>query len=115
MRRWQRDKFGREMYQRVRQEVHRNAAILHGMGFVQSERKPWLFRFQLPEGCGVAFANFGSTEEVPLWDDPSALIHWKLHKRSDEETAALVKQLLQRCRSAGAAVRVSFYHQHLDD
>ena len=67
MRRWQRDKFGREMYQRVRQEVHRNAAILQGMGFVQSVGKPWLFRFQLPEGCGVVFANFGSTEEVPLW------------------------------------------------
>ena len=115
MRPWQRDKFGREMYQRVRQEVHRNAAILHEMGFVQSKGKPWLFRFQLPEGCGVVFANFGSTEEVPLWDDPSALIHWNLHKRSDEETEALVKQLLRRCRSAGAALRVSFYNQHLDD
>lgn len=114
MRPWQRDKFGREMYQRVRQEVHRNAVILHAMGFVQSNAKPWLFRYQLPEGCGVVFANFGSTEEVPLWDDPSALIHWNLHKRSDEEKEALVKQLLQRCRSAGADVRVSFYDQHLD-
>ena len=75
---WQRDKFGREMYPRVRQEVHRNAAILHRMGFVQSGAKPWLFRFQLPNGCGVVFANFGSTEEVPLWADPSALIHWQL-------------------------------------
>lgn len=115
MRRWQRDKFGREMYQRVRQEVHRSAAILHGMGFVQSKGKPWLFRYQLPEGSGVVFANFGSTEEVPLWDDPSALIHWNLHERSDEEKEALVKQLLRRCRSSGADVRVSFYDQHLDD
>ena len=116
MRRWQRDKFGREMYQRVRQEVHRNAAILHGMGFVQSKGKPWLFRFQLPEGCGVIFANFGSTEEVPLWDDPSALIHWR--SPQDVQTRrqeALVKQLFQRCRSAGADVRVSFYNQHLDE
>ena len=64
--------------------------------------------------CGVVFANFGSTEEVPLWEDPSALIHWQLHRRSDEEEAALVKQLLQSCRSAGAKVRVSFYDQHLD-
>ena len=84
------------------------------MGFVQTAGKPWLFRFQLPQDCGVVFANFGSTEEVALWEDPSALIHWQLRKRSDEEEAALVKQLLQRCRSAGAKVRVSFYHQHLD-
>ncbi len=110
---WQRDKFGRTMYPRVRREVHWNAAILRRMGFVQSGSKPWLLRFQLPEGCGVVFANFGSTEEVPLWEDPSALIHWQLHKRSCEEEQALVKQLLRMCRSAGAKVRVSFYHQHL--
>lgn len=62
----------------------------------------------------MVFADFGSTEEVPLWDDPSALIHWNLHKRSDEEQEALVKQLLGRCRSAGAAVRVSSYNQSFD-
>lgn len=111
---WKRDKFGREMYPRVRREVHRNAAILRRMGFVQAGGKPWLFTFQLPERCGVVFANFGSTEEVPLWEDPSALIHWQLHKRSDDEEEALVKQLLHRCRSAGAKVRVSFYDQHFD-
>ena len=111
---WQNDKFGREMYPRVRREVHRNAAVLRSMGFVQSGGKPWLFRLQLPDSCGVVFANFGSTEEVPLWEDPSALIHWKLHKRSDEEEEALVKQLLRMCRSAGAKVRVSFYDQHFD-
>lgn len=111
---WKCDKFGREMYSQVRREVHRSANILRRMGFVQTAGKPWLFRFQLPQGCGVVFANFGSTEEVALWEDPSALIHWQLRKRSDEEEAALVEQLLQRCRSAGAKVRVSFYHQHLD-
>ena len=45
---------------------------------------------------------------------PSALIHWKLHKRSHEEEEALVKQLLRVCRSADAGVRVSFYDQHFD-
>lgn len=114
IRSWKCDKFGREMYSQVRREVHLSAAILRRMGFVQSAGKPWLFRFQLPEGCGVVFANFGSTEEIPLWEDASALIHWQLRKRSDDEEAALVKQLLQRCRSAGAKVRVSFYDQHLD-
>ena len=111
---WRSDKFGREMYPRVRREVHRNAAILRRMGFVQSGGKPWLFRFRLPDGCGVVFANFGSTEEVPLWEDPSALIHWKLNERSHEEEQALVKQLLRMCRSTGAKVRVSFYDQHFD-
>ena len=117
IRHWKRDKFGREMYPRVRREVHHNAAILRRMGFFQSAGNPWLFRFQLPDGRGVVFANFGSTEEVPLWADPSALIHWQLpqlNERSDEEKEALVKQLLAMCRSVGAKVRVSFYDQHFD-
>ena len=114
VRRWQYDKFGREIYPRVWRRVHRNAAILQRSGFVQSNGKPWLFRLQLPKGCGVVFANFGSTDEVAIWEDPSALIHWQLKERSDAEEHAPVQQLLQTCRAAGAEVRVSFYNERFD-
>ena len=114
VRRWQYDKFGREIYPRVWRRVHRNAAILQRLGFVQTSAKPWLFRLQLPKGCDVVFANFGSTEEVAVWEDPSALIHWQLKERSGAEEHALIQQLLQTCRAAGAEVRVSFYNREFD-
>ena len=115
VRRWQYDKFDREMYPRVWRRVQRNAAILQRLGFVQTNEKPWLFRLQLPKGCGVVYANFGSTQEIALWEDPSALIHWQLKERSAAEEHALVQQLLQTCRAAGAEVRVSFYNQQFDE
>ena len=114
LRRWQYDKFGREMYPRVWRRVLQNAAILQRLGFIQSNEKPWLFRLRLPKGCGMIFANFGSSEEVPIWEDPSALIHWRLKERSEARVHALVQQALQTCRAAGAEVRVSFYNQRFD-
>ena len=114
LRPWQRDKFGREMYPSARQAVHQNAHRLRRLGFVQSERKPWLLMFRLPERHGIVFANFGSTEEVPIWEDPSALIHWQLPRCSDTEEDALVRLVLRRCREAGVEVRVSFYDRGFD-
>lgn len=111
---WRHDKFGREMYPRVLRRVRRNAAILQRLGFVQSAAKPWLFSFRLPKGGGVIYANFGSTEEVPIWEDPSALIHWQLKRRSAAEEDALVPLFLQMLRAAGAEVRVSFYDRQFD-
>ena len=89
-------------------------AILQRLGFVQAEEKPWLFSVRLPEGGGVIYANFGSTEEVPIWENPSALIHWQLKRRSAAEEDALVPLLLQMLRAAGVEVRVSFYNQQFD-
>ena len=111
---WRHDKFGREMYPRVWRKVRHSAAILQRLGFLQSDTKPWLFSIRLPEGRGVVFANFGSTEEVPLWEDASALVHWRLAGSSEDEERELVRQLLDACRTAGAEVRVSFYNQHFD-
>ena len=114
LRLWQRDKFGRELYPRAQRAVHQNARRLRRLGFAQTEHKPWLLMFQLPERHGVVFANFGSTEEVPTWEDPSALIHWKLHRCSDAQKEALVQLVLLKCREAGAEVRVSFYNQRFE-
>jgi hypothetical protein len=111
---WRHDKFGNEMYPRARRAVHQYARRLRQLGFVQSEQKPWLLMFQLPERHGLVFANFGSTEEVPIWEDPSALIHWRLHRCSDAQKEALVRLVLGKCREVGAEVRVSFYDQHLE-
>ena len=111
---WQHDKFGREMYPRVRRRVLRSAAILQRLGFVQCNEKLWRFRLRLPEGRGVIFADFGSTEEIPIWEDSSAFIWWRLTERSEARVHALVQQTLRTCREAGAEVRVSFYNQHFD-
>lgn len=114
IRRWSHDKFGRPMYPQIRGAVQQNAVILRHMGFVQSKTKPWLFMLRLPDGAGVVYANFGSTNEVAIWEDTSALIHWQLEGRSVAEKEALVRRLLRRCRWMGAEVRVSFYDQHFD-
>ena len=82
------------------------------LGFVQAKQKPWLFLFRLPGG--VFFANFGSTEEVAIWEDPAAFIHWKLDRHSEDMESALVEGVLARCQRAGAHVRVSFYNRMFD-
>ncbi len=110
---WTHNKFQRPMFSRIRQRVYANAIILTELGFTQATNKPWLLLFRLPGG-GAVFANFGATEGVPIWDDPAALIHWKLDRYSKEMQSAIVKGVLARCRAAGADVRVSFYDQMFD-
>lgn len=114
VRSWRKDKFGREMHRPVQQAVFKNAAVLRRLGFTQSAKKPWLFVLPLPENRGVFYANFGSTPEVPIWEDTSALIHWQIKERSETKKAELIQRLLSTCRAAGADVRVSFYHMRYD-
>ena len=110
---WTHDQFDRPMFQLIRQKVYTNATILTELGFVQAGNKPWLFLFRLPDS-GVIFANFGSTGEVPIWEDTAAFIHWKLDRYSEEMESVLVESVLTRCRAAGADVRVSFYNLGFD-
>ena len=63
---------------------------------------------------GAVFANFGSTEEVAIWEATSALIHWKIDGHSEEIESKLARGVLARCRAAGAEVRVSFYNLMFD-
>ena len=83
------------------------------LGFIQTKNKPWLFRLRLTD-VGVIFANFGSTEEVPIWEDTAALIHWNLENQPAEMESAIVRRVLDKCRTEGAEVRVSFYNGHFD-
>ncbi len=133
---WTEDKFGRAMYPHVRKAVFANATILSSLGFVQARQKPYLFLYKLPKGA--VFANFGSTEEVPIWEDTSALIHissnsvppecgecdacehghteccWPCFEQASIKDP-LIQGVLDRCRAAGAKVRVSFYERNYDD
>ena len=109
---WTHDKFGRPMFSDIRRRVFVNAIILTELGFVQAKTSPWVFVFRL--SGGVVFANFGSTDEVAIWEDTSALIHWKLDGLSEETESELAMGVLARCRMAGAEVRVSFYNLMLD-
>ena len=110
---WTHDKFNRPMFPQIRQQVYANAIILTELGFVQSREKLWLFHFSLPHK-GVIFANVGSTEEVAIWKDTAALIHWNLNEYSHGIESVIVERVLAKCRAAGAAVRVSFYGQAFD-
>ena len=110
---WTHDKFGRPMFPDIRRRVFVNAMILTELGFVQAQKSPWVFVFRI--SGGVVFANFGSTEEVAIWEDTSALIHWKLDGLSEDMESELARGVLARCRAAGAGVRVSFYNLMFDD
>ena len=110
---WTHDKFARPMYDATRRRVYANAIVLTELGFTQTQKKPWLFRLGIT-GAGTVFANFGSTEEVPIWEDSAAMVHWKLEKLSDELESVLIPVLLDKCRKEGAEVRVSFYDGHYD-
>ncbi len=106
---WKKDKFDKPMYFNVRKQVFTNALALTELGFIQTRTKAYLFRFELPNK-GSVFANFGSTEEVPIWKNPAALIHWNLNQYDDDMEMEIVKEVIQRCRKAGIEVRVSFWN-----
>ena len=95
-------------------QIQKSPFILLAMGFTQQTNKPWLFRYRLPHGSGNVYADFGSTEEVAVWEDPAALVYCYLKEESDVRHDALLPLVLERCDAAGADVRVSFYNQHLD-
>ena len=118
IRTWERDKFGHPLAPGVIERIHENAVVLRRLGFVQQTRKPWLFLYQIPRGGGRLYADFGSTEEEPIWADREAraLVYCYLNGDADERRHdALIPLVLKRCRRAGASVRVSFYNRHLDD
>ena len=135
-RHWTEDKYGRPIYPHVRRKVFANAEMLTSIGFTQANRKAHLFLYTLPKGA--VFADFGSTEEVPIWEDTSALIylskdalptgcgtcddcnygHTECCRPCSEQESVkrhLIQGVLDRCGVAGAEVRVSFYDRHLED
>ena len=110
---WHHDRFGRALYFGVREHLHAAALILTELGFRQTRGKPWLFWFRITPDC-IVFANFGSTEVIPIWEDPSAHIHWQFAEMDGDSEAALVRGVFTRLRAANVPVRADFYRSGYD-
>ena len=118
---WHRDKFQRPMYKPVKDRVHASAQRLTNKGWEQrNSKKPWLFRYDLP--FTVAYADFGGTDEVPIYEDPAALVYVfeSRHKPQGfqvlpEDFLALMRmeireEVMRALESFGVPARESFFH-----
>ena len=110
---WHRDRFGRSLYLGVREHLHAAALILTELGFRQTRDKPWLFWFRIAPDC-IVFANFGSTEVIPIWEDPAAHVHWQFTGDDHDAEAALIAGVFTRLRAAHVPVRANFYRGGYD-
>ena len=110
---WHADRYGRPLFWFTRRAIYAGAVVLAEIGFRQAASKPWLFWIELAPGR-VVFADYGSTRGAAVWADPSALIYWRFLDSAPAEAASVIQAVLQRCRTAGAAVRLHASYQHLD-
>ena len=110
---WRRDRYGNDLYIDARSRTHAAALILTELGFSQARDKPWLFWFRIDPGR-VVFANFGSTDVIPIWEDPSAHVHWQFANTDGDAEAALIRGMFTRLRAANVPVRADFYHSGYD-
>lgn len=119
---WHRDKFQRPMYRPAKDSVHTSAQRLTNKGWEQrNPKKPWLFQYDLP--FTVAYADFGGTEEVPIYEDPVALVYVfaSRHKPQGlpEEFLALMRmkirvEVMRALESFGVPARESFFHDRAE-
>lgn len=111
---WREDRFERTLRPWVRARTHAGALILRELGFRQARAKPWLFLFELERGRTL-FVNYGSTGEIPIWEDTAGVLFWSFQVESaPEEESAIIAGVLQRCRDAGVDLRVDFYRSSFD-
>lgn len=122
---WHRDKFQRPMYRPVKDSVHASAQRLTNKGWEQrNPKKPWLFQYDLP--FTTAYADFGGTEEVPIYEDPVALVYVfaSRHKPQGfqvlpEDFLALMRmeirvEVMRAVESFGVPARESFFHDRAE-
>lgn len=110
---WAMDARGNQLYPKVKQQLYAHARNLLKIGFRQARKKPWLFLLPISNKRGIVFANLGGTEEVPIWEDTSPLLHWQL-KVSEREERMIVHEVAEHCRGRNVPVRFSFYDGHFD-
>ena len=102
------DRFGRTIYPKLFRILQENGRILAALGYVESQRKPNLFLYKIPEG--VLFANMRGTPEVAMWDDQRPLSHWKfVDKVAMWKRRRLIKAELERLWKAHCPGRLFFY------
>ncbi len=106
--RWYNDNFDRPMFSHIRNRVYSYARLLHEMGFAQHNLyKPWVLSKDLGQ-FGIVYADFGSTKEVPIWDDTAALVY----VYPEEERELILPIILDELCRSGIEVRTSFYESN---
>jgi hypothetical protein len=109
LRPWAADARGHTLYPRIAATVHDTGRRLLAAGFRQTQSKPWLFVLNA-RGIGSFFANLGGTPEVPIWSDPTPLLHWRFERAvapaHEKPTVDAVRDYLA---ARNVQVRTSFY------
>ena len=106
MREWEENRYGRRMYPRVASRVWKIGRGLEAAGFRQARSKPWLFIREFQQG--PVFANLGSTTEVPIWEDASAMIHDQL-RAPDWLRRKILRTVEEELTEHEIPFRYSFY------
>ena len=112
---WHTDKYGNTMFGRTLSKVHSNARELLARGFVQhNPDKPWSFRYPVPDG--YIYAHLGGTDDIPIWEDQTPMMHeyYSRQPRSWQENLyrdAVAKVAYYTLERSPAGVRVSFYNR----
>lgn len=104
---WETDCRGNTLYPRLAARLFEISRRLCAAGFRQSLKKPWLFLISI-SGVGAFFANMGGTEEVPIWEDPTPLYHWKLNNPGSPHAEQIVLLVGRYLGARGIHVRKSF-------
>jgi len=101
-----------QYYPKTRAKLKRQSEGLLRAGARQAITKPWLFIFETHKG--VIFADLHGTDEVPIWEDESALIYWQLTGPEWQQRAA-VRAVRRVCQNVGVKTRLSFYEMSEPD
>lgn len=104
---WTTDSRENILYPRLAAKLLETGRRLCAAGFKQSQTKPWLYLVSI-SGVGAFFANMGGTDEVPIWEDPTPLYHWKLNNPENPHAEQIVLLVGRYLAARGIQVRKSF-------
>ena len=65
-------------------------------------------------GSARAAPNEARIEEISIWEEPSARVHWQFAGSDSDAEAALLAGVFTRLRAANVPVRADFYHHGFD-
>ena len=104
------------IFWKTQRKVFANAIILIELGFIQSDKKPWLFTKTIHRTPDVIlYADLGGTNVIPIYEDTAALLYTSLEfgpKKDPDGNAYIVRKFGERLQKEGVQVRISFYKQY---
>jgi hypothetical protein len=103
---------GQPIYPRIFQQLQAYGRTLEQCGYKESQKKPNLFYRSYP--FGTFFADLRGTEEVPIWEDLSALFYFQWQ---GEPLPPAVRQQIVKLeweRTGDIPKRLSFNLHHDD-